>query len=374
MSKNPASDNGAAYCWALAGSGFQRGEQYMVPERITITNNHEIYECFPDVAITHTGRLVVVYRESDSHGAKAFSHIVWRVSDDLGETWSEQRYLIRSDSGADGVLHKWNCPRVAVLKDGRVAVVCDVYPQPPGERFGDRPPIVHLWFSSNNAEAFEGPMATPAEGIVPERIVQLRDGSWLLAAHRGFPPDWRLVQRVWRSEDQGVTWEGPFVVADREGLNLCEAGIVELPGGEIVAYMRENSGRGWPAYKSISRDGGRTWEGPFETLMGGAHRPTAGLLPTGEVMVTYRYFPGRGARKLNTFAYLESVESALETEVARQQGIILPLDHDRSARADTGYTGWVVLPDGVTIFIVNYIVDDAPTAQIRGYYLYRRMF
>jgi len=163
-------------------------------------------------------------------------------------------------------------------------------------------------------------------------------------------------------------------VGDKEGLNLCEAGLVELPGGELVAYMRENSGRGWPAFKSISRDGGRTWQGPYETLIGGAHRPTAGLLPTGEVLVTYRYHHGRGARHLNTFAYLESAASALEPDVTKQSGIVLPLDHDRSDHADSGYTGWVVLPDGVTIFVVNYIVDDAPKAQIRGYYLNRHMF
>ncbi len=353
----------------------------MGPEHITITNNHDLYECFPDVTLTPSGRLVVVYRESDSHGAAAFTDLVWRVSDDDGRTWSDRRYLVRSKAGDDGVLWKWNCPRATALRDGRVAFVCDLYPQPPGERHGDVPPLVHFWLSSDDAEGFEGPFETPVDGIVPERLVELRDGSWLLSAHRGFAPEWRLIDRVWRSEDQGATWEGPYLVGDREGLNLCEAGIVELPGGEVVAYMRENSGRGWPAYKSISRDGGRTWDGPYETLMGGAHRPTAGLLPRvglrptpGEVMVTYRYLPGRGARKLNTFAYLESVESALETDVAKQQGVVLPLDHDRSPRADSGYTGWVVLPDGVTIFVVNYIVDDAPMAQIRGYYVYRRMF
>jgi len=47
---------------------------------------------------------------------------------------------------------------------------------------------------------------------------------------------------------------------------------------------------------------------------------------------------------------------------------ILPLDFDRSPASDTGYTGWVQLPDG-EIYVVNYILDDAPKAQIRGYAL-----
>ncbi len=342
-------------------------------EKITIANDPAIYECFPDVGITQTGRLVVVYRESDSHAASAFSHLVWRTSDDGSRTWSDKRYLARSEK-SDGVLQKWNCPRISRLKDGRMVICCDHYPVPPGERYGDQPPVVYLWFSDDNAESFSGPVPTPVEGIVPDRLVELRDGTWLLAAHRGFPPTWRLVQRVWRSTDQGRTWEGPFTVGDKEGLNLCEASIIQLDDGTLVAYMRENSGRGWPAFKSISRDAGRTWDGPYETLMGGAHRPTAGILPSGNVLVTYRYYHGTGARKLNTFAYLESQASAAETRWGKQSGAILPLDHDRSPRADTGYTGWVVLPDGVTIFVVNYIVDDAPMAQIRGYYLYERMF
>jgi sialidase-1 len=45
---------------------------------------------------------------------------------------------------------------------------------------------------------------------------------------------------------------------------------------------------------------------------------------------------------------------------------LFPLDYDRSPVSDTGYTGWVQFEDG-EIFVVNYIVDDAPRGQIRGY-------
>jgi sialidase-1 len=341
--------------------------------KMTISNTADVYECFPDVALTPTGRLVVVYRESDSHGADAFSHLVFRTSDDLGRTWSPRRYLVRSDKSA-GVLAKWNCPRISFLRDGRLALVCDYYPQPPGETYGPQPPLSHLWFSSDDAETWDGPIATPVDGIVPDRLVELSDGAWLLAAHRGFAPTWRLLQRVWRSDDRGATWTGPFTVADADGLNLCEASILELPDGALVAYMRENSGQGWPIFKSLSADGGRTWSGPYPTLMDAGHRPTAGLLPSGNVLVTYRYIPGWSVRNLNTFACREPAASAAEPDRARQTASILPLDHDRSPASDTGYTGWVVLPDGETIFVVNYILDDSPTAQIRGYYLTERDF
>ena len=47
---------------------------------------------------------------------------------------------------------------------------------------------------------------------------------------------------------------------------------------------------------------------------------------------------------------------------------ILPIDFDRSPKADLGYSGWVQFDDG-EIYVVTYIVDDAPKAQIRGYAL-----
>jgi hypothetical protein len=51
-------------------------------------------------------------------------------------------------------------------------------------------------------------------------------------------------------------------------------------------------------------------------------------------------------------------------------GRTVVLDIDRSVHRDEGYSGWVQLPSG-DIFVVNYINDDAPLAQIRGYLVRR---
>jgi hypothetical protein len=46
---------------------------------------------------------------------------------------------------------------------------------------------------------------------------------------------------------------------------------------------------------------------------------------------------------------------------------------DRSPTSDTGYSGWVQFADNHAdtgeIYVVNYIPDDAPKAQIRSYSL-----
>ena len=222
---------------------------------------------------------------------------------------------------------------------------------------------------------------------MPDRVVELPSGAWLLATQVYMKGDeyhdsrWggNLVQLAHRSEDQGKTWEGPCIIGKDQRYQLCEGSVLLLPDGELICYMRENSLKGLPGFEAFSSDEGRTWDGVYETPMSGCHRPASGLLPSGKVMVTYRYCQGgwQGNRRAeggspsywarNTFAYLETLESAKAHDLNQQGGIILPLDHDRSRRSDGGYTAWVVLHDG-TIFCVNYIVDDAPVAQIRGYW------
>ena len=66
-------------------------------------------------------------------------------------------------------------------------------------------------------------------------------------------------------------------------------------------------------------------------------------------------------------------ESALAAARGDAHTRILPIDFDRSAASDTGYSGWVQFEDG-EIYIVNYIVDDAPKGQIRGYSLHMSDF
>ena len=75
---------------------------------------------------------------------------------------------------------------------------------------------------------------------------------------------------------------------------------------------------------------------------------------------------GPGGSSVHTFAFIEPIESALEADRGAQKGLLLPLDLDASEHADSGYTGWVEYERG-KFLAANYINDDAPLAQIRGY-------
>jgi sialidase-1 len=160
-------------------------------------------------------------------------------------------------------------------------------------------------------------------------------------------------------------------VGRQEGLNLCEVSI--LPVGELlVAFHRENSGQGWDCFKTTSPDQGESWSTAVAFPLPGCHRPVAGLLRDGRILITHRFMQGGqgwvGWWTQNLFAALTDRESVLADTREDAHTRILPIDFDRSPESDTGYSGWVQFDDG-EIYIVNYILDDAPKGQIRGYSL-----
>ena len=365
----------AACCVILAllaaghAAAGESGETRSPIEKLTISRNDEIHECFPSLCRTNTGRLILTYRESDEHQPRRFTNIITRFSDDDGGTWSERNVIVASESKEPNALLKYNCPKVQQLKDGRLLLLCDVFVNDLSKgidtRFLEGRNV--FWFSDDNGDTWsEEPVTSGVGGIMPDEVMELDDGAWLLATHIPNRDDPFVTQYAARSTDGGKTWSGPIAIASREGYRFCEASIVKCADGLLICFMRENSGLGRPAYKCFSEDGGITWSEPYATLMDGNHRPVAHWTKDGRLLVTYRYYPGPGAGMRNTFAYIESEKSAREPERAKQSGRIRPLDYDSHARPDSGYTGWAQLGDG-RIFVVQYLRDDAPMAQIRGY-------
>lgn len=344
----------------------------MAIERITVSRHDQYYQAWPCLALTPRGRLVCVFSQCRHHGDRSFARFVVGHSDDGGLTWTPPRVLVDTSPTPGGW---WNCARVTALAGGRLAIAGDHIVG--RERTDDANLTNWLWFSSDEGETWSEPRPTPVAGIVPDKLRELPGGRWLLAAHRTSPAHGFLEQRVWWSDDQGGTWSGPATVASKEGLNLCEASLLPLPDGEIVAFLRENSGQGWDAYKAFSRDGGETWAGPYPTVLVGCHRPVAGWLASGRCLVTYRFIQGGrggwGRQTQNFFAALLPAPTVAARERRRQWARIRPIDFDAHPHSDLGYSGWAQLADG-TIVIVTYLLDDWPRGQIRAYRLREEEF
>ena len=352
-------------------------------EKFIVSRDDSIYEAWPDLALTGSGALVCAFAECTHHRDRSYTRMMFTRSTDRGRTWSPKQPLtvpLRGDPHQDPW---WNCPRVSTLSDGRLVAVVDrirrAHRTEPGREESN-----WLWFSEDEGLTWDGPHATPIVGIVPDQLIELKcephAGRWILDAQTvdaGPGGEELWLQRCWSSDDRGETWDGPYVIASVPGLQLCEGSVLELPGGELVCFMRENSGRGLDVFKSISLDGGHTWEGPYEMPIPGCHRPVAGMLQSGKVLITHRFLQGGrggfGWGTQNFFGALTDVESCLARTREEAHTRILPIDFDRSPHSDLGYSGWVQFPDG-EIYVVNYIMDDAPKGQIRGYSLTERDF
>ncbi|MBR4034512.1 MAG: exo-alpha-sialidase, partial [Clostridia bacterium] len=321
-------------------------------QKFNVSRDDSIYEAWPDVVLTNGGKLICVFSECEHHKNREGARIMITESLDRGRSWSEKRPL--TEKGHAG--EYFNCARISKLRDGSLAIICD-------KVYGNENKGADIWIWRGDAEGREWgePTVYPFCGIVPDKFLQLGSGRLIIAAHFKSPETGKLEQYLWYSDD-GENWSDRVTVAADGKNNLCEISILEYEDNKLVAYLRENSVKGYPILKVLSADGGETWSEIYNTSMDSGHRPVAGFLADGSIMVTYRYIPS-GTQ--NMFAAFMSRETIEATGRRDQRVRVMPLDYDRNPSPDIGYTGWVQFEDG-EIYVVNYIKDDADKAYIRG--------
>lgn len=350
-------------------------------QKISISRDEDLYQAFADIATAADGTLVCTYRESLCHGPIPFSRVVVRRSRDGGRRWGSAQLVVeRTREQTQAGLGRLNCPRLLASADGTLVLVVDLQFKSELEPHS----AMNLLFRSRDQGAtWEGPQETGiTDGIVPS-LKELVDGVWLLGVTRMRSADGQLSglveqQTVYRSDDQGRSWAGPFAVplpeaptATGRNWRLNEGDFAQLDDGTVIVYMRED-GEGLSAWKSRSTDGGHTWSAPFRTqMMSCRGRPSVGRVRSGEIVITYRFCSGLST---SLGLYVETPQEAsrfspldpnqYKTQYAQARFAFL--DNDRALAPDSGYSGWVQLPGG-ELYVVNYLTDDAPRAQIRGY-------
>lgn len=334
-------------------------------QKFTVSRNDSFYQAFPDVVLFNNA-LFCVFTRTTHHGDRTDSRIMLTKSADRGRSWSEPTILLGENDRAvkDGF---YNCARISLVNGGLAVISDRIF------GFEDEDLSENYVLYSKDGESWSEPKGTGCNGIVPDKLHEIR-GKLYLSAHRK-EGGW-LRQFLWISEDGGKSWGERITLAAVDGLNVCEVSILPIED-KLVAFLRENSGLGFDCQKTVSNDGGKTWGKVINFPLPGCHRPVAGLLKSGKILITHRFMQGGngwlGHWTQNFFAGLTDQESALAEERNKCATRILPIDYDRSPVSDIGYSGWVQFDDG-EIFIVYYLVDDAPKGQIRGCSLYESDF
>ena len=329
----------------------------MAIQKFTVSKDDSIYEAWPDLVQTDSGKLICVFSECEHHLNRAEARVVLCESTDRGRTWSEKKPF--TDCGTKEAF--FNCARISKINDGRLVIICDkVY----GNE--DEAAEIWVWFGDSEGKEWSEPRVFPFSGIVPDKFLQLKNGRMIIAAHFFNKEVRKLEQYMWYSDDNGETWSDRVIIAAHPDYNLCEVSILECENNTLVAFLRENSGRGYDIMKVFSYDNGESWQGLCNTSMDAGHRPVAGFLQDGTVMVTCRFIP---CGTQNVFAAFLRKDQLLNRSRTQQRVRVMPLDYDRNPAQDLGYTGWTQFDDG-EIYVVNYIKDDADKAYIRGYSFY----
>ena len=347
-------------------------------EHVTIARDDDVYEGFPDVCMLPGERLLCIYRESDAHVAST-SRIMLIESHDRGRTWTNQRqFEVRRSFAEDRSV--WINMRIARLSDGRLVTNYDAFVYPDsiadhGAAHGAAQSLLacqtFLSFSEDDGKTWTERQLTEVEGIVSDRVLVVREDLWLMGIPHfmgRFPDAFRV--EVAHSYDGGRTWPISALGAEEEGFQHDEPSLVALPDGRLLMVMRENVHTNRPSHYVISEDEGRVWSTPRPTPFYG-DRPSAGLLQSGRLLVTYRNVepaPGETITKVGrnpgTWGWLGDLSGLTGSD---GESRFMELEHDscQEMLGDYGYSAWVQFDDG-EIFCVYHHRDEAPQSYIRG--------
>ena len=68
-------------------------------QKFTISRDDSIYEAWPDVVLTPSGKLICVFAECTHHHDRSYTRIMLTESVDRGRTWSPKRALTDGTQG-----------------------------------------------------------------------------------------------------------------------------------------------------------------------------------------------------------------------------------------------------------------------------------
>lgn len=292
----------------------------------------------PTTLLLEDGRTIIcVYPKGHGRGA-----VVRKRSEDGGRTWSERLPVPKNWATSQEVptLHRVIDPQGVkriVMFSGRYPIKMAVS-EDDGETWSPLEPIGDFG------------------GIVAMGSVErLRDGRYMALFHddgrylrkdgeRKDPPVFEVYKIL--SEDGGLTWRQPEVIATHPEAHLCEPGLIRSPdGSQMAVLLRENS-RKLNSFVIFSDDEGETWSKPREVqgaLTGDRHTGKYG--PDGRLFLSFRDTTHESPTKGDWVGWVGTYEDIVENREGQYRVRL----KDNHKGADCAYPGVELLPDGTYV-------------------------
>jgi len=187
-------------------------------------------------------------------------------------------------------------------------------------------------------------------------VTRLKNGDHMAVFHDdgrffkrgGKPTHFRVYKTI--SHDGGRTWDEPEVIAERRDADLCEPGLIRSPDGrQIAVLLRENS-RKHNSFVIFSDDEGKTWTTPRElpgALTGDRH--VGKYAPDGRLFVSFRDMTRDSPTRGDWVGWVGTYDDI----VAGREGQYRVRLMDNTYQVDCAYPGVEVLPDG-TFVVTTY--------------------
>jgi len=298
----------------------------------------------PSTLLLPDGRTILIaYPQGHGKGA-----IFLKKSLDGGRSWSERL----------STPENWATSR----ETPTLFRLIDPHGKPRILLFSGRPGLIRIAYSEDEGETWTPlqPIRTPGPafgGIVAmSSVVPLRDGSYMALFHDDGrwlrdPPEhpegkrFRVFQSV--SDDGGLSWSQPEVIAEDDEVHLCEPGAIRSPDGRTIAVLLRENSRTRHSFIIFSGDEGRTWSEPRElpaALTGDRH--TARYAPDGRLFITFR---DNGVPDSPTRGDWVGWVGSWDDLVSGGRGDYRVRLMDNHKGSDTAYPGLELLPDGMFV-------------------------